>query len=171
MSRQTISKVEKLDALAAAKLGRLKNKPLAAPLVAWGKMADQEPLFALSAAVGVVGWARGDKRMVRTALRMGLSEALATAIKTVIKRSVDRTRPRVLVERGEYMRGRGTHFESDYNSFPSGHSAGAIAIARSIVREYPDSAPYAYAGAGAAGVWISYFYARPAFCRPYAGRW
>lgn len=152
MSRQKISKVEKLDALAAAKLGRLKNKPAAAPLVLWGKLADQPPLAALSAAVGLYGLARGDERALRAGLRMGLSLAVATALKTAIKHAVDRTRPRVLVESGRYESGRGAHNESDYNSFPSGHSAGAIAVARSIVREYPDSEGLAYGGAAAAGV-------------------
>lgn len=152
MSKQKMSKVEKLDALAAAKLGRLKNKPTMAPLVVWGELADQPPLAALSAAVGLYGLVRGDERALRTGLRMGLSLAVATAIKTAIKHSVDRTRPRVLVTSGKYASGRGEHNESDYNSFPSGHSAGAIAIARSITREYPDSAPLAYTGAAAAGV-------------------
>lgn len=152
MSNQKISKFEKLDALAAAKLGRLKNKPAMQPLVVWGKLADQPPLAVLSTAVGLYGLVRGDERALRTGLRMGLSLAVATAIKTAIKHSVDRTRPRVLVESGKYESGRGEHNESDYNSFPSGHSAGAIAVARSITREYPASAALAYTGAAAAGV-------------------
>lgn len=147
-----MSTVEKIDALAAAKLGRLKNKPAVAPLVIWGKLSDQPPLAALSAAFGLYGLVRGDERALRTGLRMGLSLAVATVIKTAIKQSVDRTRPRVLVESGQYVSGRGKHNESDYNSFPSGHSAGAVAIARSITREYPDTAALAYAGATAAGV-------------------
>lgn len=152
MSRQKISKVEHLDALAAAKLGRLKHKPAAAPLVLWGELADQPPLAALSVAVGLYGLARGDERALRTGLRMGLSLAVATAFKTAIKHAVDRTRPRVLVESGRYESGRGDHNESDYNSFPSGHTAGAVAVARAITREYPDSTALAYTGATAAGV-------------------
>lgn len=143
---------EKIDALAAAKLGRLKNKPAVAPLIAWGKLSDQEPLFIASAAVVAAGLLKDDPRLTRAGLRMGAAEALATLVKTVIKHSVDRTRPRVMVESGRYESGRGAHDEGDYNSFPSGHSAGAIAVARSIVREYPAAAPLAYTGAGAAGV-------------------
>lgn len=152
MSRKAMSKAEKIDALAAAKLGRLKNKPVVAPLIAWGKLSDQEPLFILSAAVTAAGLVRDDAKLTRTGLRMAAAEAMATLIKTAIKLSIDRTRPRVMVEKGRYESGRGAHNESDYNSFPSGHSAGAIAVAKSIVREYPYSAPPAYAGAGAAGI-------------------
>lgn len=152
MSRQEIPKLEKLDALAAAKLGRFKHKPAAAPVVLLGELSDQPPLAALSAVVGLYGLARGDQRALRAGLRMGLSLAVATAIKTVIKHAVDRTRPRVLVESGLYESGPGEHDDSDYNSFPSGHSAGALAVAKAFTREFPDTAPAAYATATVAGV-------------------
>ena len=152
MPRQSISALEHADALVAARIGRHKHKRWAAPLLAWGALSDQEPMFAMAATTGLVGLLGGDATVTRTAARMAAGVAVATLIKSAIKHSVDRTRPRILVERGEYVSGAGHHFESDYNSFPSGHTADAVAVARAIVREYPATATPAYLGAATAGV-------------------
>ncbi len=68
------------------------------------------------------------------------AHALAIFAKNVFKRSVDRTRPARLGTEGTYERGPGKRFQSDYNSFPSGHTASAMAVARAFGREYRDMA-------------------------------
>jgi membrane-associated phospholipid phosphatase len=65
---------------------------------------------------------------------------------------VDRTRPDAAAERGEYVLRKGQRHESDFNSFPSGHSAGAFAVACAVARDYPGARVPAMALAGTAAV-------------------
>jgi membrane-associated phospholipid phosphatase len=102
-----------------------------------GELGDQPPLYMLSGGVIAAGLATGDGRTLRAGARMLAAHALATMIKNVLKRSVDRTRPNLIAERGQYQSGKGTRFDTEYNSFPSGHTASSIAVARSLGREYP----------------------------------
>jgi membrane-associated phospholipid phosphatase len=120
------------------------------------ELADQPPLIALSLAT--IGWGvvRGNGRVARAGLRMLAAHALATGIKTVIKTSVDRTRPALLVDHGRYELARG-HDSDDHDrtSFPSGHTAGAVAVARAWSREFPEhTIPVHAAAAGVAAVQI-----------------
>jgi membrane-associated phospholipid phosphatase len=91
-------------------------------------------------------------RLARVGARMLASELLATAAKTVVKRSIDRTRPKVLVEEGHYEMHPGDSRGHRINSFPSGHTAGAVTVARAIARDYPEHAAAAYATAAAIAV-------------------
>jgi undecaprenyl-diphosphatase len=60
---------------------------------------------------------------------------------------VDRTRPRSSRKPGKDQKPRpGSRYTKEENSFPSGHSAGAAAVASAFAREYPDQAPLAAAG-------------------------
>ncbi len=108
------------------------------------ELADQPPLVAASLAVTVAGIAARDTRLARAGLRMVASHALATGLKTVAKNNVDRTRPRKVDEDGEHDAKPGHSKDGDYRSFPSGHTAGAIAVARAVTREYPNGAGAAY---------------------------
>ena len=78
------------------------------------------------------------------------SHLLATFIKGQVKQRVDRTRPFVIHEEGRYEVGtQAPRDEGKYNSFPSGHTAGAVAVAEALIREYPDTASPARLWAGA----------------------
>lgn len=115
------------------------------------ELADQPPLIALSIGTAAVGAARGDRRLARTGARMLASHLAATAIKGAIKRRVDRARPRLFSSDHDHRLTRGDRNEGPHNSFPSGHTAGAMAVSRAILREYPGASRPAYAAAVVTG--------------------
>jgi membrane-associated phospholipid phosphatase len=142
--------VEQADAAVAEAAGRYRHSPVVKALGAFGDLADQPPLIAGTILALGVGWWRGDARLMRAGARMLAAELVATGLKAAVKASVSRTRPRLLVEEGRYETMTGGPNEGPWNSFPSGHTAGAVAVSRALVREYPDAAPYAYGAAGVA---------------------
>ncbi len=102
-----------------------------------------------SAAVIIGGMLFGKERMVRAGFRMLIAHEAATFAKDAIKVEVDRTRPRSAKSRDEKKIRKGNKTAKELTSFPSGHSAGAIAAARAFGREYPEYGAAALA-AGAA---------------------
>lgn len=132
--------IEKGDIAVAQVAGEVSDHPAVKTLGEASEMADQPPLIALSAAVLIAGLALGRPQLRSAGARMLAAHLLATGIKSLVKRSVDRTRPYVLVEEGRYAaRGGGTD-EPRLNSFPSGHTAGAVAVAEAIARTAPRAA-------------------------------
>lgn len=116
-------------------------------------LADQPPLIAASALTLASGLILGKPWLARTGFRMLASHALATFVKTMVKDRVDRTRPKKVERKGEHEIAKGKSKDGEERSFPSGHSAGAVAVARAIVAENPGAAPVAYPLAGfAAGM-------------------
>lgn len=112
------------------------------------ELGDQPQARALCLVVLALGVGRANGRLIRAGARMLIAHEAATLAKNFVKRRVDRTRPR---SRGngkghKPKPGRKTHKEE--TSFPSGHSAGAAALARAFVRDYPEHESSAYAGAG-----------------------
>jgi membrane-associated phospholipid phosphatase len=77
-------------------------------------------------------------RLVRAGARMLLAREAATLVKNVFKTNIDRTRPRSATSRRDKKARKGTSSAKEQSSFPSGHSAGAIAAARAVSREYPE---------------------------------
>lgn len=116
------------------------------------ELADQPPLISICAATLALGLLSGDNRLARTGGRMLAAELLATAIKSAVKKSIDRTRPKVLVDEGRYRMEPGSTDAHPINSFPSGHTAGAVTVARAFARDYPEHAGAAYAAATAAAL-------------------
>ncbi len=100
-------------------------------------LSDQEPLYAAAAAVLATAIALRDGPTWRTGTRILASHLLATALRGVIKKMVDRTRPEAAARRGDYVLREGERHESDFNSFPSGHTAGAVAVALAVGRDNP----------------------------------
>lgn len=118
-------------------------------LGAASEAADQPPLIALAAGTIAVGAALRRAGVVRTGVRMLAAHALATGVKTVLKTTIDRTRPAKAMKEGHHI-GKGTGAgDSDLNSFPSGHTAGALAIAQAVARDAPAAALPARLVAGA----------------------
>ena len=97
-----------------------------------------------------IGLIRRDARLTRAGLRMGAAFALATLGKALVKSAVDRTRPREAKKRG-YASGKGQRNEGPWNSFPSGHTANAVALAGAIAREYPKATIPVFAVAALTG--------------------
>lgn len=115
------------------------------------ELADQPPLIALSLGTAVVGVVRGDRRLARTGARMLASHLVATAVKAVVKHRVDRARPGLFRSERDHQLTRGERDEGPRNSFPSGHTAGAMAVSRAILREYSGARGPAYAAVVATG--------------------
>lgn len=97
--------------------------------------ADQPPLIALSVGTILAGVALRRPAVLRTGVRMLASHLVATGVKTVLKNAVDRTRPSRAVEDGYHLgKGNGAD-DTSLNSFPSGHTAGAVAVAQAVAAE------------------------------------
>lgn len=112
------------------------------------EVGDQPPMLAISGGVAIAGAWRGDARMIRAGGRMLAAHLLATGLKNMIKRRVDRTRPFAADGAEDHKPEPGTTDSKEETSFPSGHTAGAMAVAQAFAREYPDHAGKALGGAG-----------------------
>ena len=114
----------------------------------FGELADQPQL--ITASIGTIAAGLIDRRpdLVRGGARMLAAHLVATAAKTAIKRSFDRTRPAKALRDGHRFRA-GDSTDHELNSFPSGHTAGAVAVARAASREIDGAAAPAALGVGA----------------------
>ena len=143
------SSLEQADVAVAVAVAPYRQTPLVRALGFVSEVADQPPLISICAATLGWGLLAGNPRLARAGGRMLAAELLATAIKTAVKRSIDRTRPMVLVEDGRYEMAPGSRRGHRINSFPSGHTAGAVTVARALARDYPEHAAAAYGAAAA----------------------
>jgi membrane-associated phospholipid phosphatase len=114
------------------------------------KATDEPPLLALGLGTLAIGAVLRRPTLARSGARMVTSHLLATGLKTVLKAGVDRARPNVAGAGPRLEKGHGTD-DTDLNAFPSGHTAGAVAVAQSIGREVPGAAGVAKLAAGTAG--------------------
>jgi membrane-associated phospholipid phosphatase len=113
----------------------------------FSNIGDQPQLRMISGAVLIAGTIAGSDRLVRAGARMMLAHELATFAKDGIKTDIDRKRPRSAESREARKPKKGNHDSKEYNSFPSGHTAGTIAVARAFSREFPEYAPAAIGAA------------------------
>jgi membrane-associated phospholipid phosphatase len=143
---------EKADVAVARSVAPYTDSLPIRALSTFSKLGDQPPMLAISGAVLGAGVLARDRRLVRAGVRMIAAHLLATAAKNLVKRRIDRTRPRVLVKEGRYKMRPGRNEAKEETSFPSGHSAGAVAVAAAFGREYPEYRLPAYAVAGAIAV-------------------
>lgn len=141
------TKLERADIEAVESAAVIRHQPAIRALGTLGELADQPQLFAICAGTLALALVRRDRRLTRAGARMVGAHLLATGAKMVVKTLVDRTRPHLLVDEGRYELKRGEHDEGPMNSFPSGHTAGAVAVARAYAREYPRHATFAYGAA------------------------
>jgi membrane-associated phospholipid phosphatase len=144
--------VERADIAAAERLARHHRHPALRAATAFSKLADQPPLLAASGAVVAWGLLIGDRRLARRGAHLLASVVLATLLKGRVKRALSRTRPNVLLDRGLYRMEPLGPDAGPWHSFPSGHTAGGVAVARAVARCWPGAWPWAYAGAAAAGM-------------------
>lgn len=114
-----------------------------------GEAADQPQLITASVGTIAAGLIGRRPDLVRGGARMLAAHLLATAAKTAIKRSIDRTRPAKAIRDGSHHFAPGDSHDHDMNSFPSGHTAGAVAVARAATREIDGVAAPAALGVGA----------------------
>ena len=99
------------------------------------EIGDQPQLVATSVGTAVIGLIARRPDMIRGGLRMLAAHAAATFVKSAIKASIDRTRPEKAMEDGNARFEPGQSDDHDQTSFPSGHTAGAVAVARAASRD------------------------------------
>lgn len=151
--KRAASKAAAADRRATHEAARRDDGPLLRAAGAASDLADQPPLIALSTATILAGAVLRRPVLLRTGVRMLASHLLATGVKTVLKNAVDRTRPSRALEEGHRV-GKGTgSSDTTLNSFPSGHTAGAVAVAQAVAAESPRAAlPLQAAAAGVAAL-------------------
>ncbi len=134
---------------AALKAVKPYRKTRAVKALSWlTELGDQPPMLAVSGGLLALGLARRDGRMPQAGMRMIAAHLLATAAKNFVKHRVDRTRPRSANGKDGHRMEPGRSKAKEETSFPSGHSAGAIAVARAFAREYPEHRAPALGAAG-----------------------
>ena len=130
--------IEAADAVVAEALVPLSGNSLVRALGAVSDLSDQEPIYAGSAVVIAFGIVTRDLKTVHGGSRILASHLFATALRGIVKQMVDRTRPDFAAREG-YQRAPGERRDSEYSSFPSGHTAGAVAVAVATARVWPGS--------------------------------
>lgn len=111
-------------------------------LVKWlgkaSEIGDQPPLAALSLATIAAGALFSRADVARTGVRMLVGHAIGTGAKTALKTSIDRSRPARALKDNQHRSGTGKGAsDSDFNSFPSGHTTGAVSIAQAVATTNP----------------------------------
>ena len=147
-------KLAAAEAKAARAVAPRRKKP--AKLVeAVGQLGDQPELRTVSGLVLAAGLLSANHRLIRAGVRMLLAHEIATLAKDLVKEQIDRTRPHSATTHSDRAVKRGRHTAKTKTSFPSGHSAGAIAVARAFGREYSQlQAPALAAAAVVAGMQV-----------------
>jgi undecaprenyl-diphosphatase len=115
----------------------------------FSKLGDQPELRTIAGTLLAVGTFAGSDRLVRAGARMIIAHEAATLVKDLAKMNVDRARPRSAGNGGAKKPKKGDHTAKEKTSFPSGHSAGAMAAACAFSREFPE---YRVAAIGAAAL-------------------
>ena len=134
--RKTARKLTAAEAKAVKAVAPTR-KPQAKLVETIGKLGDQPELRTLSGAVVAAGLLTANRRLVRAGVRMLLAHEIATLAKDLIKDRIDRTRPHSAKTHSDRAVKPGRHTAKTKTSFPSGHSAGATAVARAFGRDYP----------------------------------
>ena len=149
----SVTDLEKADIELGKKIAKHRHHPVAKAAEKVGKFGDQGPLYALSSGVLAVGVASRDRRLTDTGLSMLAAIATADVAKRLVKSLVHRTRPHVALDEGRYEADTGGSDDKHEQSFPSGHMAGAAAVARALARNHPEVG--AVAGAAAIGIGLT----------------
>jgi len=98
------------------------------------------PLSLVCGGVILGGALSGQDHVARTGLRMMAAHVLANSVKRVIKNRFRRTRPVEMIKRQDYRCEPGESRGGHETSFPSGHTAGAVAVAVVVARDLPHMA-------------------------------
>lgn len=127
--------IVRTDKALSHRLARYRHHPAARALGWAAEVADQPQLLSLSVATIAVGGFAGRRDLVRGGVRMLAAELTATGAKAVVKRLVERSRPGHALDTGDDRFRAGGRDDHALTSFPSGHTAGAVAVARAAARE------------------------------------
>ena len=130
------------------KLAEKRDAPLVKATGFLAEVADQPQLIATSIGTLVIGLIARRPDLTRGGARMLAAHFAATMAKSAIKHSVDRTRPAPAIEKGRARFEPGNSEDHEETSFPSGHTAGAVAVAGALAKDAPVVGATAYALAG-----------------------
>jgi membrane-associated phospholipid phosphatase len=136
------------DAAVAAAVERRKDHPVLRAAALFSQLGDQPPMLGLALGTLASGIAQRDARLTRAGARMAAAHLLATAAKNIGKKTLDRTRPRS-DSKHRVERAKSDPDDKSTQSFPSGHSAGALAVARAFGRDFPEHRAEALGAAAA----------------------
>jgi membrane-associated phospholipid phosphatase len=137
--KKRVTAVERADIAAVEALAPGLRQPVARAATAAGELGDQPPLRFLSLVLLGAGLWRRNRRLAEAGARMIVAHHLATIVKARGKDLVDRTRPEALMNGHRYRMEPGHSGDHRLRAFPSGHMAGALAVARAAAREYPEN--------------------------------
>ncbi|MDQ6654643.1 MAG: phosphatase PAP2 family protein [Verrucomicrobiota bacterium] len=146
------SEVENADIALGKELASQRDHPAVKAAGAAGKIGDQGPLYAISAALLCCGLFSRDRRVIGSGVAMLGAVALADLTKRGVKATVSRTRPHVLLDEQRYETEAGGSDKKPEQSFPSGHTACSVAAARALSRNFPGAGIAAGIAALAIGV-------------------
>ena len=145
--------LERADRKITHRAAARRNTRTVKVLGAMSELADQPPLIVLGVGTIVVGMVLRRPVVVRNGVRMLASELVATKLKSIVKHSIDRTRPEKAIDTGEHRFAPGDSGDHEETSFPSGHTAGAVAVAGAVAQDVPKAVLPAYAvAAGVAAI-------------------
>ncbi|MEY2505059.1 MAG: hypothetical protein QOG27_1339, partial [Verrucomicrobiota bacterium] len=131
--------LEDADIELGKKIAKHRHHPAAQAAGKAGKFGDQGPLYALSSGILAVGVASRHRRITDTGLSMLAAIVAADVAKRIAKKLVRRTRPKVLLDEGDYEADTGGSADKKEQSFPSGHTACTVAAARALSRNVPEA--------------------------------
>ena len=132
--------LERMDVEAAASAARHRHHPVVQTLGTASELADQIPLALVCGAVIAGGLVSGRPHVARTGMRMMAAHILANVVKRRIKNRLRRIRPEEIVKDRDYTFEVGESEGGHDTSFPSGHTAGAVAVASIVARDIPSLA-------------------------------
>ena len=136
-SKKDAGPIERLDLEIVKRSEPLGDQPVIAAIGRASDLADQPPLITASLVTAGIGLLARDRRLAKAGLRMLAAHVAATGIKTLIKDNFDRPRPDKVEREGKHDVKEGHSQDGEERSLPSGHSAGAFAVARAVARDYP----------------------------------
>ncbi|WP_204245780.1 phosphatase PAP2 family protein, partial [Paracoccus sp. S4493] len=139
-SSEVASAVEEADKDVARSAARHRHHPVVKTLGAASEIADQIPLSIVCAAMIGGGAIAGRPQVTQAGLKMMTAHVLANSVKRIIKNNFKRTRPKVMIEEQTYECEAGESEGGHDTSFPSGHTAGAVAVATVMARDLPQTA-------------------------------
>lgn len=140
----TITAIEEADKSIAQDAGRYRHHPVVTSLGLVSEIADQIPLSLVCGGVMTAGLISDRPHLARTGVRMMAAHVLANSIKRAIKNRFRRTRPGVVLDGEDYVCEPGETEGGHDTSFPSGHTAGAVAVAAIIASDIPKAAVPAF---------------------------
>ena len=128
-------------------IGARRDTPAIKLIAMLAEAGDQPQLISASVGTMVVGLLARRPDVARGGARMLAAHLVATGVKTAIKHRFDRRRPAAAEESGDHHFRHGSSDDHEENSFPSGHTAGAVAVALAASRDIHGAAGPAALGA------------------------